>query len=119
MFRKISLAVGFAAGYAVGARAGLEPYQRLRALLRASSRLPAVQRATTAVSSAGGQAVRGVRSSVDGAVGDITARLDRSPAEPEVTPTSEAALVLDLDSLSIDELSERELDLLTTPEPTR
>ena len=49
MFSKLTLAVGFGAGYVLGAKAGKERYAQIETKFREFAGMPAVQNATTQV----------------------------------------------------------------------
>ena len=50
MIRKLTLAVGFGAGYVLGAKAGTERYEQIVAKARELAGMPAVQEVTTTLS---------------------------------------------------------------------
>lgn len=52
MFKKLTLAVGFGAGYVLGAKAGRERYTQLETKFREVAGMPAVQNATANVKEA-------------------------------------------------------------------
>lgn len=118
MFRKLTFAVGFGAGYAVGAKAGRERYAQLEAMVSKSSGLPAAQQLAGNVSSTANMVMSSARSALERAVREVTNTLkpnDADSAGDVATPST----AISSDSVLIDELSDSELDLLTTPERSR
>ena len=108
MHRRLMFAVGLAAGCAVGARAlagaGKQPSARLQLLLRTSSRLP------SAASAVADSARTTVRQAV------ATVRGTRGPHAADGASSAPSGGVIPLDTVPIDDLSDWELDLLTTPD---
>ena len=118
MVRRLMLAVGLAAACAVGARAlagaGKQPSARLEAFMR-RSRLPGVQQRAGSLSLTASAVADSARSAVRQAV--ATVRSTRGPLDAASGGTSATSGgVIPLDTVPIDELSDWELDLLTTPD---
>ncbi len=116
MFRRLTLAVAVAAGCAVvfglPAGAGTWPSAQGKALLRRASGLPGVQQWASRPSAA---AVAGqVRSAVRQAVARVSGTRGTEAAAGG-TPASSGG-VIPLETVPIEQLSEWELDLLTTPD---
>lgn len=118
MFRKLTFAVGFGAGYAVRAKAGKDRSARLGAVVRKAPRLPAVQQLAANVSSTAATVASSARSAADRTVRGVTDRLSPNGADSAVIVATSGTATLS-DSVSIDELSDKELDFLTTPDPSR
>lgn len=118
MSRKLTLAVGFGAGYAIGAKAGKERYAQLKAMVRKSSRLPAVQQLAGNISSTASTVMSSARSAIDRTVHKVTVRLSLNDADSAVSVAT-PGIATSSEAVLIDELSDSELDLLTTPEPSR
>lgn len=91
MIRKLTLALGFGAGYVLGSKAGTERYDQIEAKVRELLGQPAVQDFTSNVSSTASAAADKAKATVNekvSAVGDKVA-----PAE-DVAPTD--VVVVDL-----------------------
>lgn len=119
MFRKLAFAVSFAAGYAIGAGvvagAGKQPSAQLEAQVRRSSRPPGVQQWAGSLSSAASTVADSTRSAFRQTVATVSARRDTHDAASAGAPTTSGG-VIPLGAVPIDQLSEWELDLLTTPD---
>lgn len=117
MFRRLTFVVGAAAAGAVVvgllASAGKRPFAQSKALLRRSSGLPGVQQWARRPSAA---TVAGkARSAFRQAVARVSATRGADDAAAGGTPAT-AGGVIPLETVPIDQLSEWELDLLTTPD---
>lgn len=111
MFSKLNIAVGFAAGLAVGAKIGEQRVARLQALVRDSSRHPAFRQLAGSIASAA-STVTGARGAISRTDRGVS---DRQASDPGVPAASGPAIPSE--AVLIDELSESELDRLTAPEP--
>lgn len=72
MFKKLTLAAGFGAGYVLGAKAGQERYAQIEAKFREFAGMPAVQNATSAVM----ETATGVADTAKQTISDKTGRSD-------------------------------------------
>lgn len=91
MFKKLTLAAGFGAGYVLGAKAGKERYSQLEAKFREIAGMPAVQNATESVKEAASGMAETAKATVNDKVesasdksssssSSSTVNLDRDPA---------------------------------------
>jgi hypothetical protein len=69
MFRKLTLVVGFGAGYVLGAKAGTERYEQIVAKAREIAGMPAVQNATATVQDTAGSLADKAKDTVNEKVG--------------------------------------------------
>ncbi len=76
MIRKLTLAVGFGAGYVLGARAGKERYQQIEAKVRELLGHEQVQDFTHNVSSSAGHAADRAKATVNEKVEAVSDKLD-------------------------------------------
>ena len=103
MIRKLTLAVGFSAGYVLGAKAGKERYDQIEAKVRELLGQPAVQdftnKASTSASAAADKAKATVNDKVS-AVGDkVGSSSDTTPSTSTSTstmPITDDVVVVDL-----------------------
>ena len=98
MIRKLTLAVGFGAGYVLGAKAGKERYDQIEAKARELLGQPAVQDFTSNVSSQASAAADKAKATVNdkvSAVGDKVSSTD-SPSSSKSPVTGEDVVVVDL-----------------------
>lgn len=72
MFKKLTIAAGFGAGYVLGAKAGQERYAQIEAKFREFAGMPAVQNATSAVK----ETASGVADSAKQTLGEKTGKND-------------------------------------------
>jgi hypothetical protein len=79
MFKKLTLAVGFGAGYVLGAKAGTQRYEEIVAKAREIAGMPAVQNATSTVQETAGQLADKAKDTVNDKTGS-----SGSPADKDV-----------------------------------
>jgi hypothetical protein len=77
MFKKLTLAAGFGAGYVLGAKAGTQRYEQIVAKAREIAGMPAVQNATATVQETAG-------SLADKAKETVTEKASSSSADGDV-----------------------------------
>ena len=117
MIKALTFTVGFAAGYGAAAVAGKQPTAQLQALLRGSSRVTGAQHGAGGPSSA----ARAVADSARSVFHQAAAKVGATPGPHDSasgTPATSGG-VIPLGAVPIDQLSEWELDLLTTPDAVR
>lgn len=121
MIRRLTLVVGIGAGYVLGAKAGKERYTQIEGKVRALLDQPAVQQFTGNVSATASTVVEKATSAVRDmddptSVTEVEAT-SRNAAAPSVsTPAGAATSTL---PLSIDDMTEFELEQATAPTPPR
>jgi hypothetical protein len=81
---KLTFAVGFAAGYTLGSRAGRERYEQIRRLARGFAENPAVQSAAGVLQAQAGGAVDSARRAV---LDKLPLGANRDPFGPGPVPT--------------------------------
>ena len=122
MFGKLTFAVGFAAGYAVGAGvgagAGKHASAQLQGLLRKSSRLPDAQQWSSSLSSGASTVADSTRGAFRHAVATVSSPLRPYDASSGGNPDTSGG-VIPLGTVPIDQLSDWELDLLTSPDSSQ
>jgi hypothetical protein len=69
MFKKLTLAAGFGAGYVLGAKAGTQRYEQIVAKAREIAGMPAVQNATATVQDTAGSLAEKAKDTVSEKVG--------------------------------------------------
>lgn len=112
MFRKITLVVGFAAGYVLGAKAGTERYEQIQGQARALLQQTARPKGSGAApGSAGPSASGGPVTEAPGRPGGSTAEV--GPVTSSVPGDSSTSVPTPVKS--IDEMTELELELATAP----
>jgi len=72
MLKKLTLAVGFGAGYVLGAKAGTQRYEEIVAKAREVAGLPAVQNATSTVQDTAGSLASKAKDTVNDKVSSVT-----------------------------------------------
>lgn len=85
MIRKLTLAVGFGAGYVLGAKAGKERYDQIEAKFRELLGQPAVQDFTNNVSSSASAAADKAKATVNDKVSAVGDKVGSSP-DSTITP---------------------------------
>ena len=122
MVRALTFAVGFAAGYAVragvAAGAGHQPSAQRDAVRGRSSRLPDAQQWSGTLSSSASTVADSARSAWRRAVATVGVTLRRTDTAAAGTPAPSGG-VIPLGQVPVDQLSDWELDLLTTPDSSR
>ena len=100
MIRKLTLAIGFGAGYVLGAKAGTERYDQIEAKVRELLGQPAVQDFTSNVSSTASAAADKAKATVNdkvSAVGDkVSPPSDTSSDLLTPVPVADDVVVVDL-----------------------
>lgn len=89
MIRKLTLAVGFSAGYVLGAKAGKERYTQIESKARELLGQPAVQGLTSNVTSSASAAADKAKATVNEKVGAVGAKVGSSSSPgtpPAATP---------------------------------
>ncbi len=72
MFKKLTLALGFGAGYVLGAKAGTQRYEQIVAKAREIAGMPAVQNATATVQQTAAPLVDKAKDTVSDKVSSVT-----------------------------------------------
>ena len=122
MVSKLTLAVGLAAVYAVRgmvvAGADRQPSAQADAVASRSSTLPDVQQWAGTLSSAASTVADSTRSAWRQAVARVGGLLRRTGGTSSSAPAASGG-VIPLSEVPVDQLSEWEFDLLTTPDPSK
>ena len=84
MFKKLTLAAGFGAGYVLGAKAGRERYTQLEAKFREFAGMPAVQNATASVKETASSVAESAKSTVNEQVEKVSDKTSGSSSEPSI-----------------------------------
>ncbi len=95
MFKKLTLAVGFGAGYVLGAKAGRERYTQLETKFREVAGMPAVQNATANVKEAASDMAETAKATVNEKVEAVSDKTSGSGStvdlDREATPMAGAS----------------------------
>ena len=84
MFKKLTLAAGFGAGYVLGAKAGRERYTQMEAKFREFSGMPAVQNATASVKETASGVAESAKSTVNEKVEKVSDKTSGSSSDPSI-----------------------------------
>ena len=100
MIRKLTLGIGFGAGYVLGARAGKERYRQIEAKVRELMGRPAVQDFTNSVSSSAAAAAEKAKATVNEKVEAVSDKV--SGAATATPPPVRSPMVTDADVAVVD-----------------
>ena len=84
MIRKLTLAVGFGAGYVLGAKAGTQRYEQIVAKARELAGMPAVQEVTTNLSQTASTVADKAKSTVNETITTVNDKASGSSTPPVV-----------------------------------
>jgi len=84
VFKKLTLAAGFGAGYVLGAKAGRERYTQLEAKFREFAGMPAVQNATASVKETASSVADSAKSTVNEKVEKVSDKTSGNSSEPSI-----------------------------------
>ena len=94
MIRKLTLAIGFGAGYVLGAKAGTERYDQIEAKFRELLGQPAVQDFTSNVSTSASAAADKAKATVNDKVSAVGDKVGSSSSStPAAAPVDEVVVV--------------------------